>query len=427
MSIKVKQMLCPQSKKSIKFPFAMTPTRIVVHNTANDASAVNEITYMNNNNEQKSFHFAIDDKEVVQGLPLNVNGWHAGDKINGKGNREGIGIEICYSKSGGARFIAAEKLAAKFIAQLLKERNWGIDKVTKHQDYSGKYCPHRTLDMGWDRFLNMIKAEMNPKTATTTTSTSTAAKINKNDIVKLANNATYYNGKSIPSWVKKVNWYVSEVAGNRAIIDKSTDGKYSICSPVDVKYLTVVKASAPSNTTQTTTNKNTTTNTSSNNAVTKGKKIVLSKAPLFASSTSTKQAKTVTGTYYIWSADVVNGRVRITNNASYVGKSGQVTGWIAISSFGGSVSSTTNKTTTSSNTTTTTKPASTLYAGKKIVLNKCPIYSSAGAWFKSGTITGTYYLWDASVTKNRIRITNSTSRVGKAGQVTGWISVANAK
>jgi len=32
--------------------------------------------------------------------------------------------------------------------------------VTKHQDYSGKYCPHRTLDMGWDRFLDVIKAEM---------------------------------------------------------------------------------------------------------------------------------------------------------------------------------------------------------------------------------------------------------------------------
>ena len=24
-----------------------------------------------------------------------------------------------------------------------------------------KYCPHRTLDMGWQRFLNMIKAELN--------------------------------------------------------------------------------------------------------------------------------------------------------------------------------------------------------------------------------------------------------------------------
>ena len=36
----------------------------------------------------------------------------------------------------------------------------GIDRVTKHQDYCGKYCPHRTLDMGWNRFINMIKAKL---------------------------------------------------------------------------------------------------------------------------------------------------------------------------------------------------------------------------------------------------------------------------
>lgn len=158
--ITARQMFCPQDKKAVKFPHQMTPTRIVVHNTANDASANNEVTYMNRNNNQVSFHFAVDDKEVVQGLPLDVNGWHAGDGAHGKGNREGIAVEICYSKSGGARFDAAEKLAAQFIAQLLNQYGWGIDRVTKHQDYSGKYCPHRTLDRGWDRFLDMIRAEL---------------------------------------------------------------------------------------------------------------------------------------------------------------------------------------------------------------------------------------------------------------------------
>lgn len=161
MSIQPVQQICPQSKWSIKCPYAMEPEMIVVHNTANDASAANEITYMNNNNNQVSFHFAIDDKEVRQGIPLNRNAWHAGDGGNGRGNRKGISIEICYSLSGGDRFIKAEQLAAKFIAQLLIERNWGLDKVTKHQDYSGKYCPHRTLDMGWTRFLNMVQAEVN--------------------------------------------------------------------------------------------------------------------------------------------------------------------------------------------------------------------------------------------------------------------------
>ena len=158
--------LVSKDKYNIKCPYTMNATRIVVHNTANDTTARNEIKYMVSNNYQISYHFAIDDIEVVQGLPLDRNGWHAGDG-NGKGNREGIGIEICYSKSGGDKFIKAEKNASKFIAQLLKERGWGIDRVTKHQDYSNKYCPHRTLDMGWTRFLEMVKSELDAITPAT--------------------------------------------------------------------------------------------------------------------------------------------------------------------------------------------------------------------------------------------------------------------
>jgi N-acetylmuramoyl-L-alanine amidase CwlA len=137
----------------------MNQTRIIVHNTANDASARNEVKYMQNNKSQTSFHYAVDDKEVIQALPLNRNSWNAGDGRTGKGNREGISIEICYSKSGGSSFILAEKRAAKLIAEILDQKGWDISKVTKHQDYSGKYCPHRTLDMGWNRFLKMIEAE----------------------------------------------------------------------------------------------------------------------------------------------------------------------------------------------------------------------------------------------------------------------------
>ena len=168
----VVKMEMPQNMYSIKCPHTMTPTRIVVHNTANDASARNEIKYMQGNNKQVSFHIAVDDIEAVQGVPLDRNAWHAGDGANGTGNRQGIAIEICYSKSGGAKFEAAERNAAELIAQLLKERGWGIDKVTKHQDYSGKYCPHRTLDMGWQRFLDMVQGYLDGEGATSSPSKS---------------------------------------------------------------------------------------------------------------------------------------------------------------------------------------------------------------------------------------------------------------
>lgn len=157
--------LVDQSKYSIKCPYNMIPTRIVVHNTANDASAKNEVAYMRRNNNQVSFHYAVDDKQIVQGILENRNAWHCGDG-NGKGNREGIAIEICYSKSGGAKFDKAEANAVELIVDILKRYGWGIDKVTKHQDYNGKYCPHRTLDLGWERFLNMVEDKLSPKVKT---------------------------------------------------------------------------------------------------------------------------------------------------------------------------------------------------------------------------------------------------------------------
>ena len=137
----------------------MKPTRIVIHNTANDASANNEVAYMHRNNNKVSFHFAVDDIEIIQALPLDRNSWNAADGATGKGNREGISIEICYSKSGGDKWLKAVHNAAELTAKLLKDYGWGIDKVTKHKDYSGKHCPHRILDeYGWDNFIKLVKS-----------------------------------------------------------------------------------------------------------------------------------------------------------------------------------------------------------------------------------------------------------------------------
>lgn len=158
--MEIKQRLVSSNKYPLKCPYSLKPIGICVHNTSNDASAENEIAYMTGNDLATSFHYAVDDKEVIQGIPDNRNAFHAGDGANGEGNRNYIGVEICYSKSGGERFIRAEKNAAVFIAGKLKEYGWDISAVRKHQDFSGKYCPHRTLDMGWQRFLDMIEKEL---------------------------------------------------------------------------------------------------------------------------------------------------------------------------------------------------------------------------------------------------------------------------
>ena len=172
MSYSIVSMPISSSKYSKKCPHSMTPKYITVHNTANDASARNEVSYMRNNSSSTSYHVAIDDKEVVIAAPFNRNCYHAGDGGKGTGNRKSIGIEICYSKSGGSKFDAAEKNAAQYIAGLLKSYGWGISRVKRHYDWSGKKCPHRTMDRGWQRFLNMISAAMGGSTVATTTSTS---------------------------------------------------------------------------------------------------------------------------------------------------------------------------------------------------------------------------------------------------------------
>lgn len=163
--VKIKKQLCPANRYYLKCPYSRKESRIVVHNTGNDAPAVNEVTYMIDRPEQVSFHFAVDDQEAIQCLPLDRNAWASGDG-HGKGNMEGIHIEICWSLSGGERFAKAERNAAQLIAWLLKKYGWGISRVTKHQDYDGKNCPHRTLDLGWDQFLNMVKKEMEEETVT---------------------------------------------------------------------------------------------------------------------------------------------------------------------------------------------------------------------------------------------------------------------
>ena len=164
MAYKIVNMWLPSSKYSIKAPYAMTPEYVTVHNTGNTASARNEATYHNNNNNQVSYHVAIDDKEAIQLIPFNRNAWHAGDNGNGTGNRKSIGIEICYSMDNGysgaksERYKKAEDNAALYIAHVLKQYDWGLDRLKRHYDWSGKDCPHKMHATDtYQAFRNLVK------------------------------------------------------------------------------------------------------------------------------------------------------------------------------------------------------------------------------------------------------------------------------
>jgi len=150
------------TKRKRRCGIKMEPETITIHNTGNPkSSAKNERGWLTNpaNERVASFHYVIDEVEVIECIPPNEVAWHAGDG-NGKGNRASIGIEICES----GRYEKTLKNASKFAASLLWERGWGVDKLRRHYDWNGKICPRLMYDngkwTGWGEFLDLVSAHL---------------------------------------------------------------------------------------------------------------------------------------------------------------------------------------------------------------------------------------------------------------------------
>lgn len=142
-----------KNKYSIKAPHGMKPIGITIHETDNNASARNEIAYMQRNNNKVSYHFAVDEKEIIQGLPLDRNGWHASDG-NGTGNRKTIAIEICrnYDRNNGGipkEYYKARENAEKLVGYLLHKYGWTDKDIYTHHHWIGKNCPRRIREQGY--------------------------------------------------------------------------------------------------------------------------------------------------------------------------------------------------------------------------------------------------------------------------------------
>lgn len=140
---------------------AMMPEYITIHSTGNTASAKNERAYLTNpkNERTASYHIVIDDKEAIECVPLNEVTWNAGDGKNGSGNRKSISIEI----SEGGNRVQTIKNAVHLTAKLLYERKWGIDKLRRHYDWSGKICPRIMSNnnwQGWNDFKISVQKEL---------------------------------------------------------------------------------------------------------------------------------------------------------------------------------------------------------------------------------------------------------------------------
>ena len=151
----------PKNTKNNKRPGTkMTPQYITIHSTANPKStAKNERDWLVNpsNNRTASWHICVDEKQAVEAIPLDEIAWHAGNR---QGNTKSIGIEICES---GDRAKTIQN-TVELVAQMLFERNWGIERLRRHFDWSGKNCP-RIMSAnnweGWTGFKLSVERELN--------------------------------------------------------------------------------------------------------------------------------------------------------------------------------------------------------------------------------------------------------------------------
>ena len=164
MSYTIRQNWLPESKYGIKAEYGMTPEYVTIHETGNNASASNEASYMVGNDNVVGFHVVIDNVEAVECIPFSRNAWHCGDGENGTGNRKSIGIEIAYQIGPDDLYVASVNNAIDYVAGVLQQYGWGVDRLRRHLDWNGKDCP-RGINHGrylnWEQFKEAVQAKLN--------------------------------------------------------------------------------------------------------------------------------------------------------------------------------------------------------------------------------------------------------------------------
>lgn len=163
------------------------PKALVIHWTANlekGANAVANRNYFENHPENKvSAHYVVDDKQIIQCIPENEMAYHVGgkrytqqalQKLSIYPNNCTLGIEMCVNMDGD--FQKTYQNTVELSANILKRYGWGIDKLWRHYDITGKDCPRffvidetakafgfESAEAGWEQFkkdverLSMIK------------------------------------------------------------------------------------------------------------------------------------------------------------------------------------------------------------------------------------------------------------------------------
>lgn len=185
---------------------------------------------------------------TYQTLPWDHRGWHAG----GSANDTHIGFEICEDGlTDKTYFDKVYKEAVELCAYLCKQYGLTEQNIICHSEgYKKGIASNHGDVMHWfpkhgksmDTFRADVKALLSGSTSEPSTKPDTGTAIKVGDLVKITG-TKYYGGQTIPTWVRNQNWYVQEVSGDRAVINKNESGTNAIMSPVRVSDLAPVSGS----------------------------------------------------------------------------------------------------------------------------------------------------------------------------------------
>ena len=132
---------------------------ITIHETGNKNKGADAIAHSNyiNGGSSATWHYTVDDNQVVKHYNHNVQCWHCGDG-KGNGNLNSIGIEMCVNSDGD--FNKTIDNTVVLVKCLMKELNIPIDRVVQHNNWSGKNCPMNIRSgkpITWNTFIERIK------------------------------------------------------------------------------------------------------------------------------------------------------------------------------------------------------------------------------------------------------------------------------
>lgn len=166
--VKIKQQLVSTSVANrVTTRGTNTKRYLIIHETANISAGANATAHSrlqaNGNSRVASWHYQVDDREVIQSFSDDYICWHAGTAFY---NQNGIGIELCVNSDGD--FNKTLQNGAALIKHLMKKHNIPSSRVVTHQASSGKLCPRflltGTKGVTWNQFKSMIASSSSTAT-----------------------------------------------------------------------------------------------------------------------------------------------------------------------------------------------------------------------------------------------------------------------